>query len=504
LRWGDLGTAGQQHDRAFESATAAKGYIEKQIVAQLGKGYVEVAVPGAQPIEVGERVQRKQRFEWVDDDGTRHFREIAQTDTRVSVRGGVRVSGADQVDDSLAGGQRCATVDAATRAYSEIITSLNYSHPMVETERDASDGYVPHTNPELEAECRESPDAPGPWMVYADWLMAQGDVLGDVASRALAGKESNARAVIREHMFALVGNEDIIPELTWRHGFPIAALMKLSYERAMPMEELARGFLHAPLARFVEALRVGLAGFESDNDWAPTLRAICDSPRASQIKELRFDAYDRDEQEISWTAFGDFSFAWSFLPALESLKIKAGAGGDLGEIALPSLKSFVFESGGLGTEELASIVNARWPQLEHLEVWFGDPNYGASGTLGTVEDMTKNVPKLRHLGVVNCAFVDDVIPWLAGSPLLARLSSLDLSKGVMAGRACDALVQNAQAFRHLASLDLSENLLSERQVTAIRAVLDNVIVDDQRDRDDDDDGDDDDADDDDRYVAVGE
>ena len=68
----------------------------------------------------------------------------------------------------------------------------------------------------------------------------------------------------------------------------------------------------------------------------------------------------------------------------------------------------------------------------------------------------------------------------------------------MHAQATEALVQNARAFRHLASIDLSENLLEPEHAAAITGVLDNVIIGEQRDYDFED------GDDDPRYVAVGE
>ena len=159
-----------------------------------------------------------------------------------------------------------------------------------------------------------------------------------------------------------------------------------------------------------------------------------------------------------------------------------------------SLHTLIRESGGLARKEVVEILRQELPNLAHLELWTGSRNYGAECTLADLERIlaARDLPQLAHLGIVNSELVDDLIPALASSRILPQLSSLDLSRGIAATAATSALVANAHAFRHLASLDLSQNLLDATEVGRICDVLDNVIVANQRPLDDD------------RYVAVGE
>jgi hypothetical protein len=193
------------------------------------------------------------------------------------------------------------------------------------------------------------------------------------------------------------------------------------------------------------------------------------------------------------------------LPALEVLHIRSGKGGKLGDLALPRLRTFIRESGGLAAYEVAAICNARWPALEHLELWTGSSNYGATSTTADLRAIfeARDLPRLRHLGIVNSEYGEDAIEALAHARVLPQLSSLDLSKGIFAGRGVRALIANAPAFRHLATLDLRENLMTDEQGAAVRAELPNALVTDQRDRGDYDEetGDDDGGY---RYVKLGE
>ncbi len=498
LRWGACGTPGQVLERPFDSETLAAGYVAAQIAAQGKRGYVEVDVPvsAARP-EV--TVMRDQRFEW-SARRERKYRVLAQHGRTVFWHGGtISELGEDDPDPQQIFRRSYQSLAEASAAYAELVATLEYdgAKPV-----NAKPPGTIHQNLELEAQCLASPDSPEPWAVYADWLIAQGDPRGEVAALQLAGKTAAATAVLAQNYAQLVGDEEHQFALEFRHGFAVGATLKIDHASLLRLDVMTKQFLEAPIARFIESLRFGLAHFESNNNWAPTLDVVTRSEQAQRIRSLRFDAYTYTDCEISWTPFGDFAFAWKRLPSLELLHIRSGAGGNLGDIELPRLKTFIFESGGLGGDLLASIVNAKWPALEHLEIWTGSSNYGAGGTLHQLRPILAGagLPELRHLGIVNSELSDGLVPALAMSMLLPQLHSLDLSRGVFARVATDALVEHAAAFRHLASIDLTDNVLEPDEIARIRAVLDNVIFGDQREREEDEDDDGELG----HYVSLGE
>jgi hypothetical protein len=358
------------------------------------------------------------------------------------------------------------------------------------------------SNPALEAEMLKAKDdtaAAGAASVYADWLQTQNDIRGELAALLLAGKTDGAREWLATNAPRLFGDSDVkldseIYDLVWRHGFLVgASLKRSSIDSNTDLAKLTRAFLALPVARFVTALRFGLQSYESDNDWTDTMAAVVQSPQAAQLRSLRFDDYHSEDCEISWTAFGDFSSAWKSLPLLEELQIRSGEGGSLGDIDLPNLRKFVRVSGGLGDAEIRSILAAKWPKLEHLEIWFGSADYGAAGSITHLADLLGSpLPSLRHLGVVNAEFTHELIAPLSRSKLLKQLKALDLSRGVIMDSDLDDLLNNADAFKHLDKIDLSENLLNDR-VDELKQALPNALVHDQRYEDDEH-----------RYVAVGE
>lgn len=358
-------------------------------------------------------------------------------------------------------------------------------------------------NPALEERVRVGRDADSA-RVYADWLQAQGDVRGELAALLQAGNHDAANAWLDENADRVLGEHDVrlhadVYDLVWRHGFLEGASLRRSrfVDEPAPLDVVTKGVLELPLTRLVRQLTFGLASYDSDNDWTATMRAVTQSAQAKQLVTLRFSDFTSEDGELSFVPFGDFSPAWAALPSLEELVVRSGAGGTLGALRLPSLRRFVRISGGLSAGELESITQAKWPALEHLEVWTGQAEYGAEATTDLLEPLFSgaNTPALTSLGLVNCEVVHECLEPIARSKLLPRLKRLDLSRSALQDRDVPLLLKHVSAFQHLELLDLCTNQLSDEGVERVKAVLPKASLSDQRERYDDDET---------RYAAVGE
>jgi hypothetical protein len=104
-----------------------------------------------------------------------------------------------------------------------------------------------------------------------------------------------------------------------------------------------------------------------------------------------------------------------------------------------------------------------------------------------------DAPALRHLGLRNAAFADDLARTVPGSPLAARLDSLDLSMGTMGDEAALVLAESVGHLPKLATLDVSDNFLTEDSLGQLRSVFPGLISRSQKELDGDY-----------RYVSVGE
>lgn len=412
---------------------------------------------------------------------------------------------------SIRQGNRYATEAEAAAAFEKLLVQQRTIYPKgakrTELELPARkyDSVAPASfNAELEAQVlatRGTPQAAEAATVYADWLIANGDVRGEVAALELAGKDRAAEARRVALDGALFGDLDVkleieVTGLAWVNGFLDEASFKIeSYESQTDLGALTRTFLELPVARLMTGLRFGLATVDGENDWQPVIEAIASTRAAAQLERLRFDDVDPEHSMISVTRFGDLGAVWKVLPRLREFTLRAGGDGTLGDIDAPELVKFVRVSGGLPAAEIEEILAARWPKLERLELWLGSANYGAEATvrlLAPLLDGRRAPPAMTHLALMNAEITHELIGPLAKAPFLPRLKTLDLSKGALLDRDVDELVRHAGAFRHLQWIDLSENLLLQR-VDEVRAALPNAVLDHQRR-----------ADGDQRYAAVGE
>lgn len=353
--------------------------------------------------------------------------------------------------------------------------------------------------PELEAAFVSRRDAASA-EVLSDVLQGSGDPVGELAAlvRRFEVQPRDWLEANREQVFGAlqVDVDEHVRELEFVHGFLDGVTLRansLALRHAkrgtIPLHLLTAQLLQSSLGRFVRRLRFGNP---LELSWGETMAVVAASPQAAHVTELRFDDYDYEDNELSWTAFGDFSQAWARLPSLEVLHVRAGGAGVLGRLELPRLRTFIRETGGLPVDQFDDLLAARWPKLEHLAVWTGREEYGAAVDVDRLEQLfqSPHLPSVRHFGLVNCEVVHEALPVLARSKLLPRLRSLDLSLGVLNDDDVPLLLSLAPAFRHLELLDLSENQLSPAGEAALRA-LGNVVLTGQRE-------------DDERYTAIGE
>lgn len=347
----------------------------------------------------------------------------------------------------------------------------------------------------LEAAIHDAPDDDGTWMVYADWLLAQGHPRGELIAAALHANANQAaareaRALLDRHRavflgplrrFQRVDDESDTEAFTWRRGFIHRARFSMgSDEPTRPqLTDALDTLLVHPSGRFLQELAIGLKGYFVGDVLDPVF-AIIASHGAPSLRRLHVGDFQfPDECEISWYGVGDLSPLWPALPRLATLVVQ-GIDIRLGALSLPHLAELTIRTGGLDRETMLELCGMQTPALRSLEVWTGDPNYGCTTTFDDAAPLLARDWPLVALGVRNCDFVDEVARALPRAACAATLETLDLSMGTLSDDGARALAAHADAFPALARIDVSESLLTATGIGELRDAFANVIALDQR------------------------
>lgn len=189
--------------------------------------------------------------------------------------------------------------------------------------------------------------------------------------------------------------------------------------------------------------------------------------RLPSLKAVFINELVQSECEISWIQNGDVSPIFPAYPGLEHFQIR-GASMKLGPIQHERLRAVVIESGGLGREVVGDLARSELPNLEHLELWLGTPEYGGDVTPDDLRPLVggEKFPRLRYLGLRNAEITDDIVELLVESPLLERVRVLDLSLGTLSDRGAERLTA-CPAVRNLEILDIHHHYVSEEALARL-------------------------------------
>ncbi|MFO0736149.1 MAG: TIGR02996 domain-containing protein [Labilithrix sp.] len=325
-------------------------------------------------------------------------------------------------------------------------------------------------NEELEAVILEDPLDPSGWLVYGDWLQAEGDPRGElVAVQAKLARDPGnpelmeaQRELFRTHGDGLLEglHRWLVPtadrgplfRLSWEFGFLWTANVAPSGHHLPELIAGLRALLTHPSARFLHALTIATPPADG---WPSVLEVLhqLEGVRPLRILFLGDSAMSAGHPRPAFGPIGDLSGLWSRFPRLEIVALRGGMM-DLGGLELPRLRELTIETSALQREALLALGARTWPALERLELWFGDRR--CTCTLNELVPILEaaRFPALGHLGIRNCPFVDRVCHALAHAPLAAQLRVLDLSLGTLTDLGAAALMDAKESFTNLAVLDV--------------------------------------------------
>jgi hypothetical protein len=276
--------------------------------------------------------------------------------------------------------------------------------------------------------------------------------------------------------FAGTTVEDFDPEIGIQNPKRRAYRLRLDYDEAeegQTWEEKLASLLADPNASQVEALVVGAWGeVASGESSAPVVEALASArDRLPNLKHLFFGDITMEESEISWISQSDVSPLLEAYPNLEHFTVRGGMGLSLGTPRHAKLRELVIQAGGLSAEVVHEIAAAELPALQHLELWLGDPGYGADVTVDDLAPLLKGdrFPHLKYLGLKNSIIEDDVAAVVALAPVLDRLEVLDLSMGTLGDIGAKALL-GSSSIKKLKKLDVHHHFISSELVKQLESL----------------------------------
>ncbi|WP_354642313.1 STM4015 family protein [Kitasatospora camelliae] len=253
------------------------------------------------------------------------------------------------------------------------------------------------------------------------------------------------------------------PDVAWKVG--------VDYESEQTFVERWQQFLDTVDTERVRAVVVGQWFQEEPEMLTEPLAAVTGAAdRLPALRGLFVGDVTFEECEISWLQMCDVTPVFRAFPRLEELVVR-GAGKDwdgnggleLEPVRHEHLRALRFEAGGLPAAVVRAVGACDLPVLERLELWLGVDEYGGDSTIGDLEPFLSGaaLPALRHLGLQNSEYQDEIAAAVAEAPVVARLERLALSMGALTDEGVAALLEG-QPLTHLTSLDLHHHYLTDQ------------------------------------------
>ncbi|MFE0512154.1 STM4015 family protein [Streptomyces sp. NPDC058964] len=256
---------------------------------------------------------------------------------------------------------------------------------------------------------------------------------------------------------------------------PASVAWKVTTDCDQALEPLWRRFLDDVRTQEVTALVIGAWWQEWDEHGiGPVLDLLtADAHRFPRLRALFLADVESEESEISWIRQGDLTRVLRAWPGLEEIGARGADQLVIEPLRHDRLRTLRIESGGLAADPVRALAACEFPALRHLELWLGTAEYGGECAAEEVTALLTALgrcPGLRHLGVKNSDIQDAVAAAVAEAPVVAGLTSLDLSLGTLGDEGGAALL-SGQPLTHLRSVDLRHHFMSDELACRLRETL---------------------------------
>ncbi len=247
--------------------------------------------------------------------------------------------------------------------------------------------------------------------------------------------------------------------------------VRQEYDEEPRFVELWERFLDDPQSDRLKALIIGRWDDEMFDVSSRLVveRLVAAAGRLTALESIFLGNVLYEESMISDLQQSDVSPLWSAYPQLKNFYVYGGWDLSLGQLDHATLQRLVVITGGLESEVVQQVCQAKLPKLRHLELWLGEEGYGRTATLDDLQPLLSGelFPKLTYLGLANCEFADELAEAAADAPILDRLETLDFSGGTLGDQGAQFLLESAR-IKQLKKLDLHHHFLSESMIEQLQ------------------------------------
>ncbi|MGC4114615.1 MAG: WGR domain-containing protein [Myxococcales bacterium] len=432
VRFGKIGTPGQEKTKTFGSDAEAQKDAEKLVAEKTKKGYAEVSAGGAEAGPPAPPIDGPELDE--------HLAAIAKAPADAEKR---QVFG-----DWL---------QSKGHPWGELI-ALNHAAAT-----------APNATKRAEFE-----------KAVTQLLQKQGAaILGDLARAGRPTRFEWSYGFLKEVVLASPTDKLVLKE---------RVQTMLGLPAARQLEKLT---LHAQPLKFTPHSDWDTSTEDIVQPWKDVIPLLAKLPPS--VKALAFGEPPPDSAS-GYVAKPDFAALAKAMPKLESLEVQcAGSDDGLGKIDFPELKNLELRLANADPQDLESIQKARLPKLERLTVWLGGfsnctlddaispsewdednedgsryPDHYAASVLEELEvydiESNLNAPAvtafanstfpstLKHLGIHSAQLDASLLDAICKAPVVKQLESLSLEGGTLGDAAADVLIKNKDRLAHLKTI----------------------------------------------------
>jgi uncharacterized protein (TIGR02996 family) len=304
--------------------------------------------------------------------------------------------------------------------------------------------------------------------VYGDWLVEQGDPRGELVLLQCALYDSAADTTEmrrREEELRVEYEYELLGDLAWWHPNFLGVLWRFGFPYHLRVGAFfgdenslwdAASTLRTVIRQQRLVHRLTIGGFYADGTYDDVIGVIAERGLPVGVREL-------DLIVSSSCTLGELEPAYERMQEVERLSIET-RGAVFGDIDLPALRSFELVTRGLTVGNLQDFRSATWPRLERFAIAItGSGIDDCDVELEDLDWLFDGELAIKHLALYS-ANIREVLPLLAKSALLPRLSTLDLSRGWLNEADVAALQTHAASLAHLEQLVLPKHFGEEPQV----------------------------------------